>query len=132
MAVMKTFMQMGDVVTVTAPGAVKSGDLVIVGSLIGVAATNADTGEDVEISLVGIFELPKVTHAGIDQGDPVYWAAPGNCTATGAGNVLIGVCTETAGSSAPKVRVRLGAGDVAALGVAIAALAARVTTLEGA
>lgn len=43
---MKTFIQNGDVITVTAPtGGVASGDGVIVGSLFGIAAFTAAEGE---------------------------------------------------------------------------------------
>jgi hypothetical protein len=39
-------------------GAVHWGDGVLIGSLFGVAAYNAAEGEDVEVSLGGVYELP--------------------------------------------------------------------------
>ena len=57
---MKTFIQNGDVITVTAPaGGVASGDGVIVGSLFGIAAFTAAEGEAVEIATRGVYILPK-------------------------------------------------------------------------
>jgi predicted RecA/RadA family phage recombinase len=106
---MKTFIQSGNVVTLAAPAAVKSGDGVLVGSLFGVAAYDAAAGADVECSIVGVYELPKASGA-INQGAKVYWvAADKNCSgadASGA-NKLIGAATETAGGADAKVRVRL-------------------------
>ena len=76
---MKNFVQPGNVVTLIAPGDVKSGDLVVVGSLAGVAAYDALAGAEVEVSLVGVFDLPCT--GPIEAGAPVYWSevAAGRC-----------------------------------------------------
>jgi predicted RecA/RadA family phage recombinase len=79
------------------------------------AAYNVANGEPVECALVGVFELPKAAEA-INQGVAVYWdAGAGNVTATATGNSLIGAVTETVGSGAATVPVRLngivGVGD---------------------
>ena len=71
---MKTFIQNGDVITVTAPaGGVTSGQAVLVGNLFGVAATTAAEGESVEIATVGVYELPKLASAVIGAGVRVAW-----------------------------------------------------------
>lgn len=105
---MKNFIQRGDTVTVAAPvGGIESGAGVLVGALFGVAAFSAAEAEDVEISAVGIFDLPKATGA-ITQGAKVYWdGAAKNVTTTATGNVLIGVAVSAVGSSATTARVRL-------------------------
>lgn len=73
---MKTFIQSGDVMTVTAPtGGVTSGDGVIVGSLFGVAAFTAAEDEAVEIATRGVYALPKEPTAVIAAGDQVAWDA---------------------------------------------------------
>jgi predicted RecA/RadA family phage recombinase len=41
---MRNFVQMGDVVTVTSPATVSSGNGVLIGTLFGVAATDAESG----------------------------------------------------------------------------------------
>ena len=46
---MKNFIQSGRTLTVSAPADIKSGDLVVVGSLFGVAYCDAAIGADVEI-----------------------------------------------------------------------------------
>lgn len=57
---MKNYVQPGRSVTVSAPvGGALSGDGVMIGSLFGVAAFNAEAGEDLEIETQGVFDLPK-------------------------------------------------------------------------
>ncbi|MGR3464083.1 DUF2190 family protein [Limimaricola sp.] len=104
---MRNFIQPGNSITVPAPAAVFSGQGVIVGALFGVAATDAVTGEDVAISTMGVFELPKASGA-IAVGAKVYWiAADKTVTTTATGNTLIGAAIEAAATGAATVRVRL-------------------------
>lgn len=71
---MKTFIQNGNVITVTAPtGGVASGDGVIIGSLFGVAAFTAAEDQAVEIATCGVYVLPKNLTAVIAQGARVAW-----------------------------------------------------------
>ena len=70
---MKNFIQEGKTITVTAPADVTSGQLLVVGSILGVAAFGAASGADVEITTQGVFELPKVPTDVIAQGDKLYW-----------------------------------------------------------
>jgi predicted RecA/RadA family phage recombinase len=108
----RTLIQPGNTLTLLAPAKVASGDVVIVGSLIGIAAYDAESGAEVETILTGVHLLPKATGQ-IDAGALVYWStSTKNCTTTGT-DVLIGAAVELAGSSAAVVKVRLN-------GVAIA------------
>ena len=70
---MKNFIQLGETLTVAAPATITSGQLVVVGSLIGVANFDAASGADVEIDIAGVFELPKVLTDAIAVGDRLYW-----------------------------------------------------------
>lgn len=112
---MKNFVQPGNTITAIAPvGGINSGDGMLFGTLFGVAATTQAGGAEVEITLEGVFDLPKATGA-ISAGALVYWdAVTGEVTTTDTGNVLIGAATEAAASGAATARVRLN-------GVAIAA-----------
>jgi predicted RecA/RadA family phage recombinase len=105
----KNYVQPGNVITLAAPAALKSGEGFVVGNTFAVAATDAGSGADVEGHVVGVWELDKATGAGIDQGDRVWWdVSAGECVASaGTGNCPIGTCTETAGTNATGVRVRL-------------------------
>ena len=139
---MRNFVQPGEVVTVTAPATVKSGDGVLVGSLFGIAATDADQGAEVELAVVGVFDLPALVP--IDAGAPVYWDDTGKVVAASAlVGPLVGVALLAVGAQGTVARVRLnglaGAGADAGTAAALSTLAdadtaldGRVTALEGA
>ncbi len=104
---MKNFIHPGNTLTFTASASVTSGQGVMQGSLFGVAATAADTGEDFEAQVVGVFELPK-TGGAIAKGAKAYWSAgDGAVTGTASGNTLIGAAVTPAEAGADVVRVRL-------------------------
>jgi predicted RecA/RadA family phage recombinase len=114
---MKTFIQNGDVITVTAPsGGVASGDGVIVGSLFGVAAFTAAEGEAVEIATRGVYVLSKEPTAVIAAGDQVAWdATEKRIDLPGTGGLYpVGIATEAAGNGITTVRVRLDGAATAA------------------
>ena len=103
---MKNFVQEGKTITVIAPAAVLSGDLVVVGSIAGVAAFDAAQDAEVEITTLGVFGLPKVPTDVIAQGDKLYWdAALSQLTKTaGTGSKpLVGYAAEAAGNGTTTV-----------------------------
>ena len=107
---MKNFIEPGEILTVIAPALVASGDLVIVGSIIGVAATDAALGAEVAVAVEGVFALPKVVTDVIAVGDKLYWAtATSNLTITpGTGSKpLAGLATAAAGNGVTTVACRL-------------------------
>ena len=106
------FVQHGSVLTVVAAAAVVSGDLQIVEDAFGVAATSAETGEEYELEIGGVWELPKSTGAstGGNALAAVYWdAAAKKVTAddNGGANAKIGVFASTAADGAETAIVRL-------------------------
>lgn len=112
---MKNYVQPGNMVTVTAPAAVSSGEGVVVGSMFGIAATSADSGEPVSLALEGVFDLPKDSIDTFAAGALVSWDAAGKkCEAPGSGRYPIGHATQAAGSGAGTVRVRLSGVPTAA------------------
>ena len=101
---MKTYVQPGNTITLTAPYAVASGDGLLVGSIFGVAAGTAALGEAVEAALNGVYDLKKVASQAWAAGDKVYWDNTAKeATKTTTSNTLIGVAV---------VAVAGGAGDV--------------------
>jgi len=96
----------GDVVILTAPANVDSGDLVEVGHFIGVAVNDADNGDPVPVCLSGVFELPKAAGVGISAGDRCYNSA-GDVTNVEVGEAF-GICVETVAGGGSTVKVRLG------------------------
>jgi len=109
---MKNFVQPGNTITLTAPYAVASGDGLLVGSIFGVAAGSAASGDPVEGALVGVFDLKKVASQAWSVGDKVYWDNTAReATKTTTSNTLIGVAIEAvAGGAGDTIgRVRLNA-----------------------
>jgi predicted RecA/RadA family phage recombinase len=114
----KNFIQNGNTVTLTAPAAVKSGDLIVVGALAGVCAYDADSGAEVEVSLTGVWELPKAAPGAINEGAIVWFDNTTNhnvVNASATGMFPIGVAVRAAGSSDTTCRVRLSGIPVAAV-----------------
>ena len=102
------FKSIGVQVTVPAPAAVSSGDGVLVGSLFGVAATDAENGADVAIGTTGIWSLPKTSAQAWTVGARIYWDdSESECTTTASGNKLIGVATAAAVNPSATGLVRL-------------------------
>ena len=116
---MRNYVQPGNTITLTAPAVTgcKSGGLIIVGSLAGVAAYDAVAGAEVEVTVEGVFELPKASGQ-ILEGAAVWWdTSPGNViNATAAGAYPIGVAVRAAGTDDTTCRVRLSGIPVTAVG----------------
>lgn len=105
---MKNFVQPGRTVTVPAPADVTSGSLVIVGTLFGVAFTDAASGKPVEIGTEGVFDLPKTSAQAWTVGTAVYWDSENSVlTSTKSTNLFIGHATEQAANPSATGRVRL-------------------------
>lgn len=105
---MKNFIQPGDVMTVTAPYNVSSGDGVLVGSLFGIAAFSALSGADVEINTEGVYDLAKTSAQAWTAGALIYWDNNGRvATTVSTGNKLIGVAAKAADNPSATGAVRL-------------------------
>lgn len=105
---MKNYVQRGDVLTLPAPaGGVLSGAGLLVGVLFGVAASDAAVGDDVEASVVGVFDIAKAAVA-VTQGAALYWDdAAKKLTTVAAGNTLVAVAVLAAAVGDASVRARL-------------------------
>jgi predicted RecA/RadA family phage recombinase len=103
---MKNYIEPGDTLTVAAPAVVNSGDVVIVGKLVGVATVNAASGAPVAVKLTGVFELPKVSAEAWTVGAPINWVVANKQASIGAGT-LIGYASEPAANPSSVGRVRL-------------------------
>lgn len=112
---MKNYVQPGDRVGVPAPANVASGAGVLVGSLFGVANAAALAGEEVQISVEGVFDLPKVGTQAWTVGQLVYWTGTA-ATNVASTNRLIGVAVAAVGAGAGETigRVRLNGAGITA------------------
>ncbi|WP_018183995.1 DUF2190 family protein [Kaistia granuli] len=82
---MKNFIQPGNTVTVAAPSDVLSGAGVLVGKLFGVANFDAKSGDPVEISRSGVYELPKTSGQAWAVGAMIYFDGSKATTADNSG-----------------------------------------------
>lgn len=107
---MKNYIQKGSVLTVTAPsGGCVSGVLYRINGLLGVAATDAVEGAQVELLTEGVFSLAKTSAQAWAVGEPVYAIAATNVltNVAGTGNYLVGVATAIAANPSSTGQVRL-------------------------
>jgi len=105
---MKNYVQPGNTLTLTAPAAILSGGVVIVGSIIGVSNGDAANGAPVDVDTVGVFTLPKIAAQAIAAGAIVYWDSDDALVTTAAtDNTKLGVATQAAPNPSASVTVRL-------------------------
>ncbi|MCO7725791.1 DUF2190 family protein [Brucella intermedia] len=107
---MKNFIQPGVNLTLPAPAAIVSGEVVVIGDLHGVAAGDAESGSDFDLVTEGVFDLPKVSTDAFAIGDSVYYDATAKLVTSDDGegdNALIGVAVTTAASPSGAVNVKL-------------------------
>lgn len=108
---MKTYVQSGDTVAMTAPYAVLSGGGAQVGSLFGVAQADAANGATVQLLTRGVVTIAKTSALAIAAGAKLYWDNANKVvTTTASTNLLVGVALEAAANpSATVVALLTGA-----------------------
>lgn len=107
----KTKIQEGCVLTVTAPEAVTAGEIVAIGSLVGVALKAAAIGDAVEIDTEGVWDVKKATGVQISVGDLLYLIPASDAVnKTAEDQAFVGVAVAAAATAATTVRVKLNVG----------------------
>jgi predicted RecA/RadA family phage recombinase len=93
---MKTFVESGQALTLTAPsGGVVSGSAYLIGSLVVIATETVAQTLPFEGIPVGVVDLPKVAEQGWTEGEKLYWdVSPAGLTTTSSGNTLVGVAIQ--------------------------------------
>lgn len=87
--------------------AVKSGDIVIVEDMAGVAVTDGEVDETIAVNVEGVYSLPK-NGAAIPQGKKVYYnATDKNIVAAATGNTFIGYAWNAATAGDKTINVKL-------------------------
>jgi predicted RecA/RadA family phage recombinase len=105
---MKNYIQPGATLTLVLPYDRTAGQAFKVGAFIAVAATTGVTGQSVEGSITGLFELTSDTGAAWSQGDVAYWDDTNKrFTKTTSGNTKAGIITEAKASGDVLGRIRL-------------------------
>lgn len=100
-----------DKLSLPVPDGTVSGDAVVVGSIIGVAATDKGKGgnpaDNASVWTEGVYDLPVSTTVGA-VGTALYKAAgTAALTTTATSNTLFGYALETKGSGTAPIRVKL-------------------------
>lgn len=102
-------IQNGSAMDYTASAAISAGQLVMVGTVAGVAGSDIANGETGSLVVEGVFALAK-DGAAINQGAKVYYKADDDVvTATASGAVAIGYAFKPAGASDAVCHVKLNA-----------------------
>lgn len=109
------YRQLGDKLHYTCTADVTEGDVVVVGSICGVAEAAGITGQLIALTVGGVFSF-ETDAAAIDQGARVYLKDDGTVTATQGSNTYLGIAWSPAPATAgATVDVKINAGaDVAA------------------
>ena len=96
---MASYVQKGDVVDYTPASAVAAGDVVVIGSLVGVAPRAIAANALGSLAISGVFEMPCATGATGAQGSAINWYATS------------GVAHASTGVAAGKLAKARAAGD---------------------
>jgi predicted RecA/RadA family phage recombinase len=104
---MKNYVQPGNTITIPAPVAVMGGDVLIVGELKGVVAGDAELGMSCDVSVTGVFRLPKVASA-FAVGDVAFFDPATKLIVADNTKPRLGVVVADASADAATADVRLG------------------------
>lgn len=104
------YEQQGDIIDYTVSGAaVKSGDIVVVGELVGQIVTDAAIGDLVGLRIEGVIHAPKLSGDTVVAGDALYWdPSTDQLTVTKALLSQAGWALEDAGSGVTSLLIKLG------------------------
>ena len=103
-----TYYQRGETLDYTATKKLEAGDVVSLGSRIGVAAEPVSTGQVGHVHVVGVFAMTKANTEEIKLGAAVYYdAAAEAITTTADGNTPAGYAAADAATTATSVLVKL-------------------------
>lgn len=103
-----TYWQKGEVLDFTPTEEVKNGQVVPIGSRVGVAGSDIAAGEQGHLHVVGVFEMDKSTTEEISMGASLFYDAANDCvTTTEEGNTPAGYAAAAATAKDTTVLVKL-------------------------
>ena len=107
---MKNFVQKGSTVDYAASANITSGQPVLVGAMLGIAATDIANGATGILATEGVFTLPSLTGTGWAQGAQLYWDDTNKrVTNVASGNTACGKCWNTKASADATCLVKVNA-----------------------
>jgi len=106
---MKNQVQDGDVITVTAPYTVTSGQGCQVGAaLFGIASGDAASGATIELQMEGVYDVTALSTDTAAVGDLLYWDNTNKrLTTTATNNLKVGVAVAAKAAAATTARILL-------------------------
>ena len=108
---MTTFLKDGDAIDYTPSVAVTAGDVVVQGTLVGIAKKSIVASVLGALAVVGVFSFDKGTGSAAEAltaGAKVYWDSEAEIvTATAESNTYVGKVVIAAAEAATTVKVRL-------------------------
>lgn len=110
---MRNFVQDGKILTYTAGAAIGAGEVVKIGSLVGIAQTAAAaSGDVITVSTEGVFEVACKSSDVITQGAPLAWdSANSEFTLDLTDNTFAGYAWTAAASGVTTVHIKLAASN---------------------
>ena len=111
------FVQEGNAIDYTPATAVASGQVVVQGSLVGVAKQPIAANQLGALAVAGVFDFPKPTDLAIPAGSDVYWDEAEQKAKTDSesgANLWLGKSIKTAATADTTVRLRLSQAPQAA------------------
>ena len=105
---MAKYIQKGNTIDYTAITAIAAGDVVSLGSRIGVAAGDIPAGAVGALSVEGVFEIDKTANLAIDVGDAVYFNVASKKVTEANSDVPAGWAVAAATAADTVVRVKIG------------------------
>lgn len=105
------YIQEGKALNYTPSGAdLASGDLVVIGTIAGIAKADIADGKTGAVHISGVFSVAKAAGA-VSQGAKLYWnSSNSNLTTTASGNTLVGVAAAAALSGDATIPLLLNVG----------------------
>ncbi len=103
---MKNGIQPGKTIPFTAAGNLSSGDGVQIGQLFGVVVADVVATETGQMTVEGVFSLPKNAAQAWTEGQLLYWTGT-EVNTTASGNLLIGSAVKAALAADTTGEVRL-------------------------
>lgn len=102
------FYQDGKRIDIVQSNDIESGDVVLIGELIGVQINQIKKDEKGSVAVSGVFQVVKKSADTFTAGQKVYWDNTlKQATSTASGNTLMGITVAQAGSSDSTVLVKI-------------------------
>lgn len=101
-------IQDGNVLYLTLASAVVSGGMVVQGKLVGIAETAGEVGDEIAVSVTGVYEVPKTSSIAFSVGDYAYAKSDGTGVNATDTNAIAGKVVEAAGNPSDFVKILLG------------------------